>query len=201
VLSLSDGVFAFALTLMVLTLTVPTPATVAPADLPASVRRQSPEFLSYAISFLVVAVFWFAHRRLFRIVVADDGPSGWLNIAFLFGIAFLPYPTDMWGNYMESAFALAFYDVSMAAVSLTLTVLSEWVTAHPRLTGGPLSPQVRRYQRLRAAATAGPFLLSLLLVPVSLNAARWCLLIVPIGHLGLQRITPRQLRDTPTSLP
>src|SRR5215204_4385331 len=113
VLSLSDGVFAFALTLMVLTVTVPTPASVPSADLAAAVRRQWPEFASYAVSFLVVAVFWFAHRRLFRLVVADDGPSGWLNIAFLFAVTFLPYPTDMAGNYGDSRFAIVFYAVSM----------------------------------------------------------------------------------------
>jgi uncharacterized membrane protein len=196
VLSLSDGVFAFALTLMVLTVAVPTPATVAPADLPAAVRRQWPEFFSYAISFWVVAVFWFAHRRLLRLVVADDAPSGWLNIAFLFAVAFLPYPTDMLGNYGADGFALAFYDGSMVVTSLTLTALSEWVTAHPQLTGGPLSPRVRRYQRLRAATTAGPFLLSLLLVPVSVTAARLCLLLIAIGHLGVQRAAPTRHHHT-----
>ena len=189
-LSVSDGVFAFALTLMILTVTVPTPATVPTADLAASVRRQWPEFLSYAISFWVVATFWFAHRRLFRLVVADDGVSAWLNMTFLFAITFLPYPTDMAGNYRDSRFALVFYDVSMVVVSLMLTALSEWVTGHPSVTGGPLHPSVRRYERLRAAATAGPFLLSLALVPLGLPIARACWLLTALGYLSLRRVRP-----------
>jgi uncharacterized membrane protein len=190
VLSLSDGVFAFALTLMVLTVSVPTPATVPEPGLAHAVRRQWPEFLSYAISFWVVAAFWFAHRRLYRLVVTDDSPSAWLNTAFLFAVTFLPYPTDMAGNYRDSRFALVFYDISMVIVSLTLTVLSEWITSHPHLTGGPLHPSVRRYQRLRALATAGPFLLSLALAPFGLALARTAWLLSMLGYLGLLRVRP-----------
>jgi uncharacterized membrane protein len=190
VLSLSDGVFAFALTLMVLTVSVPTPASVPAAELAGEVRRQWPQFASYALSFWVVAVFWFAHRRLFRLVVADDDVSGWLNVAFLFAVAFLPYPTDMAGNYRDSRFSATLYAASMVVVSLALTALSEWVTSHPRLTGGPLDRSVRRYLRLRAAATAGPFLLSLAVLPFGLAPARACWLLVSLGHLALARFRP-----------
>ncbi len=192
VISLSDGVFAFALTLMVLTLAVPTPTTVPTAELPAAVRKQAHEFLSYSISFWVVVTFGFAHRRLFRLVVADDGPSGWLNVLFLFTVTFLPYPTDMTGNYSQSRFAPIFYDGSMLAVSLTLAALSEYVTGHPQLTGGALPPALRRYQRLRVATTAGPFLLSLVIAstPLGLTAARACWLLVALGHLSVRRFRP-----------
>src|SRR5262245_17990493 len=95
VLALSDGVFAFALTLMIVTLDVPKPDDVPAADLVRTVKDQGPAFFSYTVSFWVIGLFWFAHRRMYHRVVADDAGADWLNIAFLFSIAFLPYPTDM----------------------------------------------------------------------------------------------------------
>jgi uncharacterized membrane protein len=91
-ISLSDGVFAFAMTLMVITLDVPKPETVSTADLPRAVQQQWPEFLSYGLTFWIIATYWFVHRRFFRQITGEDNAVGWINMLFLFSIVFLPYP-------------------------------------------------------------------------------------------------------------
>jgi uncharacterized membrane protein len=190
-------VFAFALTLMVVTLDVPQPHEVTDAALPRTVRGQWPEFLSYGISFLVIGIFWFAHRRLFRQIVADDTISGWLNVLFLFCIAFLPYPTDMQGNFPDSRFALNFYNVWTVITSLALFVLWEYVRRYPRLTGGQVPPSPLGHEVLRESLIAGPFLLSILVSFVSVDAARYCWFLLLPGHLYRRREEKR--RDRPSS--
>src|SRR5258707_12593236 len=62
---LSDGVFAIALTLLVVSLSPPDPN----GDLAAELWDMRPRFVSFAVSFLVIAVFWVGHQRLFRYLV------------------------------------------------------------------------------------------------------------------------------------
>jgi uncharacterized membrane protein len=191
VLSLSDGVFAFSLTLMVITLDVPQPSTTPTTELPEKVLSQWPEFIGYTTSFWVTGVYWFVHRALFRRVVADDGVSGWLNLVFLFFVAFLPFPTDMMGNYQDSRFALIFYSSAMVALSLTLFVLWEYIRYRPRLTGGTVSTTTWRHELLRELATAGPFALSIIVSFYSVTLARFCWLLIFPGHM----LVPRRWGD------
>ena len=63
-LSLSDNVIAFALTLLVLQVTVPPLSQVADptsaADLAAQLAKQAPHLVSYVIAFYIIAQFWLA---------------------------------------------------------------------------------------------------------------------------------------------
>jgi uncharacterized membrane protein len=61
-----------------------------------------PKVLSYVISFLVVAVYWMAHHRVFRPIRGYDGTLLWLNFLFLMTISFLPFPTSLLGEYGSS---------------------------------------------------------------------------------------------------
>ena len=55
-LALADGVFAIAITILVLDIRVPPDLTV--RELTAHVADLIPEFVSYAISFVVIAIHW-----------------------------------------------------------------------------------------------------------------------------------------------
>jgi uncharacterized membrane protein len=120
---LSDGVFAFSMTLMVLTIDVPKLQNVAASDMPSAVLDQSSELLSYAISLLVVGLFWAEPHRLFRYIERHAAGLIRLNICFLLCVSFLPFPTDLAEEYAERAFAVVFYATSMVLTSPILFVL------------------------------------------------------------------------------
>ncbi|MGD9891559.1 MAG: TMEM175 family protein [Dehalococcoidia bacterium] len=184
-ISLSDGVFAFAMTLMVITLDVPKPDSVTTAELPRAVQRQWPEFLGYGLTFWIIATFWFVHRRFFRQIVAEDVAVGWLNIAFLFCIVFLPYPTDMMGDFEQSRFALIFYATTMIVTSAILSVLWEY----SRRRGLMAKSVVEREHfsaRLRSALIPSVMLLSIALSFFSLAAARISWTLILVGEIVLK---------------
>jgi len=64
VLAISDGVFAFAVTLLVLDLVVPVLSPGAStADLWQALSKEYVSFLSYLTSFFIAGLWWNAHNR------------------------------------------------------------------------------------------------------------------------------------------
>jgi TMEM175 potassium channel family protein len=84
----SDGVIAIIVTIMVLQLTNPSQPTF-PALL-----KQAPIFLSYALSFLVVAIMWVNHHHLIHAVQEVNARLLWSNINLLFWMSLTPFVTD-----------------------------------------------------------------------------------------------------------
>ena len=62
----SDAVFAIAMTLLVLA--IPRPG----ANISRSLADDQGKFIAYFISFWVIALYWLAHHRLFRLVIRYD---------------------------------------------------------------------------------------------------------------------------------
>jgi uncharacterized membrane protein len=81
---LTDGVFAFAITLLVVSLEVPKTFH----ELMEVMRG----LFAFAVSFTVLLSAWHSHYRFFRRYGLDDGPTLLLNGALLFVILFYVYP-------------------------------------------------------------------------------------------------------------
>ncbi|MGA2368614.1 MAG: TMEM175 family protein, partial [Dehalococcoidia bacterium] len=63
-LALTDGVFAFAITLLIVNVALP--AGTHGADLPAALRDLWPKYMAFVISFIVIGLYWTVHVRQFR---------------------------------------------------------------------------------------------------------------------------------------
>jgi len=184
IISLSDGVFAFAMTLMVLQLRTPDPATTSSGELRESITSQWPALLSYGLTFYVIATYWLVHHRLFRFIRGHDGGLVWMNVFFLFIISFLPFPTEIMGEYSDVSFASAFYAISMAIASLMVTVMWLYVSHRPHLLVGPVTPGHFRYNLLRGIGVATIFLVSAVIAQWSPAVARlFWLVLVPFHRI------------------
>ena len=84
----SDGVFAIAITLPIVELQTPT--IPAGSTLVGAIEQQWPTYLAYALSFLVIGVYWLAHRRFFAMILEADPPITVLNLIFLALVGLLP---------------------------------------------------------------------------------------------------------------
>ncbi len=87
-LGLSDGIFAFAMTLLVIYLVPPSTIGRLGQDLPL--------LETYVIGFLVLAVWWSSHHRLFLHIHRWDRGLLWTNLALLMTIAVQPFFIDLW---------------------------------------------------------------------------------------------------------
>jgi uncharacterized membrane protein len=124
-LSLSDGVFAIAMTLLALDLTVPTiGGHVTSQQLIHALARNTDSYWSFLLSFYVIAVYWGGHRRLMRSVVVFNPNLVRDTVFLLLIVAALPFPTSVLGKYGGTAFALALYGAFNALATLALILLT-----------------------------------------------------------------------------
>ena len=108
----SDGVIAFAATLMVLGVAVPhLSAPDSGRELATLLREQVPNFFIYGVSFATLTVWWLSHHHLFHRIKKTDRWLLLLNSAFLFFITFLPFPTNLVGQYPSNPAAAALYGI------------------------------------------------------------------------------------------
>ena len=103
----SDGVIAILITIMVLELRVPA------SHEPAALLGLWPVFLSYLLSFLVIAIYWVNHHGLFHRCREVNNAVLWTNMAFLFCISLIPFATAYMGENRFAPFATALYAGSL----------------------------------------------------------------------------------------
>jgi len=125
----SDGVMAIIITIMVLELKVPHGA-----DL-AAVRPLLPSFLSYALSFIYVGIYWNNHHHLLQTADRVSGAVLWANLNLLFWLSLFPFATGwMDENHFESL-PSATYGFSLLMAASAYYVLQQCIIA----AGGPQS--------------------------------------------------------------
>jgi len=117
----SDGVIAIIITIMVLELKVPLRAD------PATLFAQWPVFLSYALSYLVVAIYWVNHHRLFHIVPRVNSAVLWSNNFLLFCLSLIPFATAYMGENQFRPFPTAVYAALLLACAIAFLMLREIV--------------------------------------------------------------------------
>jgi uncharacterized membrane protein len=118
----SDGVFSVAATLLVLEISVPE------ADfdhLSKGIADQWPSYLAYATSFLTIGNIWLRHHAIFRRLRFADTIVTRLNLLLLMAIAFLPFPTKLVAEAIESSnaerTAVLFYGATLLLISVLIT--------------------------------------------------------------------------------
>jgi uncharacterized membrane protein len=132
--ALTDGIFAFAMTLLVTTLDFPNPDGSAP--LPALTPHllaitYLPDFLNYILAFLILAMFWVTHHTLFHHIHSIDRTILWLNILSLLFVALLPFSTDLVGDYSAPLAAILF-EANLLAIGLLLYLIWNYATTGRR---------------------------------------------------------------------
>jgi uncharacterized membrane protein len=155
-LAFSDGVFAFAATLLVVNLAAPVVRDGELSRLTGDLLALWPAALAYAISFLVVSSFWAAHRQLFRHVSRLDERVVAMNSMLLLFVAALPFPSSVLGLYASAPIAVALYAATLTAIGLLLSSIRLYALWR-KLYRHPATPQLERIGTLRSLSYPAVF--------------------------------------------
>jgi len=116
--TLTDGIFAIAMTLLVLGIQVPTlPGAVTSVEFRTYVISILPQIFTYVISFILLAVFWMNHH-IFFIIKRANTTLLWINVFWLMSIAFVPFSTSIIGKYGQFQLAQLIFDLNMLIIGV-----------------------------------------------------------------------------------
>jgi uncharacterized membrane protein len=167
----SDAVFSIAATLLVLEIAIPESGF---DDLWGSIADQWPSYLAYVTSFLTIGALWLAHHSLFRRMLHADPIVVRINLLLLMVVAFLPFPTNLVAEAIDTTHAeraaVAFYGATLFVVSALFGVLARYVISSDNLLHEGAEDDVRRLVR-RLTPSLGFYLVVLLLARVAPAAA------------------------------
>ncbi len=158
----SDAVFAIAMTLLVVGIGIP---HVRESQIAEKLGDKNNEIFGFFLSFLVIGLYWLAHHRFFSKLVAVDVRFMKLNLVYLAGIAFMPFPTALVGLYGSGeAVVIVLYAVTLAFVS-SIDVAMFWHAQHAGLLRKRLDDRAFRNYLVAAFAPALVFAIS---IPVAI---------------------------------
>ena len=153
----SDGVIAILITIMVLELKVPHEADWAAA------RAVLPTFASYALSFVLVAIYWNNHHHMLHMTTRINGRILWANNHLLFWLSLVPFCTAWHGEHLDAALPTAIYGGVLFMSGISYTILSNAIIKDQG-PGSPLKAAIGSDTKglvsaiLYAAAIGGAFI-------------------------------------------
>ena len=146
--SLTDGIFGTVMTILGVSLVIP--YVTAPADQPLpSLGDILPGVLIYALSFVIMGVFWVGHHVVFHYIRRTDRTLIWLNNAFLLFVGLLPLTTALLGRHDLAQATLVAYGLNLIAVQAALYATFWYATVHHHLVDLDLGAEIIRSGRRR----------------------------------------------------
>src|SRR2546423_2915977 len=132
----SDGVFAIAITLLIIEIHVP--AREHAETLGHELLRIWPSYMGYLTSFLTIGVMWINHHYVFELIARVDRTMLLLNTLLLMLIAFVPFPTAVLAQFVETDGARAaavLYGATLTLTAITFFAWWRYASAGRRLIG------------------------------------------------------------------
>jgi uncharacterized membrane protein len=114
----SDGVIAIIITIMVLEMKVPH------GDQLDDLKKISPVFLSYILSFINIGIYWNNHHHMLHAVQIVDGKVLWANIHLLFWLSLIPFGSGWMGENNFTLWPVVVYGLILLMSGVAYTILA-----------------------------------------------------------------------------
>jgi TMEM175 potassium channel family protein len=169
--ALSDGIFSVAMTLLVLDIKMPDNLRLqGSADLWRHFASVGHAFVVYALSFVVLAMFWAGHNYQFHYVEKLDRQLLWTNFMFLLATTTIPFATNLITTHPDLTLAVCVYAANILVLDLGLLLHVRRLQGTAALASRDFTPAIgRRIQRRLLLMSLVP----LLAIAVSQVSAAW----------------------------
>ena len=171
----SDAVFAVIVTVMVLELRAP--------DQPAfsALWPLWPTAISYAVSYLFIAIIWINHHYLMRFVGPPTLRLIWINFVHLFMVSLLPFATAWIARTRLASSPVVFYAGLFVCIDIAYNLFEREVLIHAEAT--QVSERTRRLARRRSLGVLASFTTAMLVAFVAPRLAFGLICCALILHL------------------
>ncbi len=153
----SDAVFAVIVTVMVLELKAPDQAEF------SALWPLWPTAISYAVSYLFIAIIWINHHHLMRLAGPPTLGLMWINFVHLFMVSLLPFATAWIARTRLASSPVVFYAGLFVCIDIAYNVFEREILRRAAYLPG----HARRIARRRSLAVLGIFLTAMLVALVA----------------------------------
>jgi uncharacterized membrane protein len=113
-----DGVFAFAITLLIVDIKIPSSATIETTrDLWLALLHLTPSMFAFLLSFVVILITWVNHHASLESINKSSASFIYANGFLLLAVVVVPFPTALLGEYLSTDYAapaVVLYDSTLA---------------------------------------------------------------------------------------
>jgi len=145
----SDAVFAVIVTIMVLELKAPERSEF------RALWPLWPTAISYAVSYLFIAIIWINHHYLMRLVGVPTLRLIWINFVHLFMVSFLPFATAWTARTRLASSPVVLYAGLFVCIDIAYSAFEREVLIHADIAD--VSERTRRMARRRSLIVLASF--------------------------------------------
>lgn len=179
--ALVDGIFAFAMTLLVTGLVIPRLSkTEAGAALPIVIAEMRSAFIAFLVAFFVLASFWRIHNRQFQYVRRVNSGVMRITLIILACVVLMPFTANLSGAYSHVQFAVNLFHLNMFGLGLFFLLQWWYLSRNSAVTSVAIGSRDASLGMVRSLITPG---VSVLAFALSFVSPSWSmatyLLIIP----------------------
>ncbi len=183
-----DGIFAIAMTILVLGITSPKPdISQAQAVLAGEIVGILPEIFIFIVSFLILAAFWLSHHRQFHFVKIIDSRLLWINILLLISIVFIPFSTDVAGDYPEILIAVLLFHINIIIIGLIFSFHAHYILRSKKLCGPDFDLNFLQVQFHQSVLIPLVAFIAVIIAFVNPSSSLLVYLAIPVARFFMQR--------------
>ena len=122
--AISDCIISIAITIMILELRLPDLSKHMNSwETLHHLKTLIPYFITYAFSFMMIAIFWTNHHHMFHFLRNTDHNLVWQNFLFLFFLSLIPFATSIVGANPFIVLSPVIYSIVMLFTTLTFVLM------------------------------------------------------------------------------
>ena len=179
ILFFSDAVMAIAMTLLIIEIKAPHVISDSNTEIWNNLIELIPKFISFLVSFFVIAVYWKAHHHLFGFVKKYTDKLIWINILFLLSIVLMPFSSAFYSENFHQNIPYAMYCINIFITGLLNCWLIRYISSEKTNLSSMSGDAIwRKYHTLRSLVAPMIFLLSMFLSFYSESLSRICFILI-----------------------
>lgn len=188
--SLTDGIFAFAMTLLVLNLSAPViHGVVNEHELVLNLEVMSGPLFSFLLSFFLLATAWSVHHKQFSFIFASDTGLMWINMVRLLFVIMVPFSSVLIGHYPELPVSAFIFSMNIFCLCLA-SYIEWWYAVKHDMVKGVSEAGIKNsnMRGLVPVVVAGIASICALFFP---TFSLWLYLFIPVGFFVIRRVTKK----------
>lgn len=175
----SDGVIAIIITLLIFEVRVPEITEPTTTGVLAALPAVAPKFISFAVSFFTVAIFWVNHHHFFSRITHSNWKLLWLNNALLFCLSVVPFTTAFLGDYPTLPLVVALYALNLCLAGFSFVLMGQYVFFKSDLMPDSVPLSNRRREWERSWVGVGVYGLAAIMAFISVYVALVLVAVIP----------------------